>query len=175
MILVKKYPNRRLYDTDASRYLTHDELAAKIRRGADVRVVDAKTNQDLTQATLTQMVLEGPSARLLPIPLLTQLVRMGDDALAEFFGRYVGLALELYVHAKQGAQSASSWNPLAQVPLSMGQTLARMWLGNGQDGLAQPAGPTPTPQAPVAATPSELATLRKELDALKKKVGRKRR
>jgi len=175
MILVKKYPNRRLYDTDASRYLTHDELAAKIRRGSDVRVVDAKTNEDLTQATLTQMILEGPSAHLLPVPLLTQLVRMGDDALAEFFGRYVGLALELYVHAKQGAQSASSWNPLAQVPLSMGQTLARMWLGGGQDTSAQAPIATPPPPAPAAATPSELAALRKELDALKKKVGRKRR
>ena len=175
MILVKKYPNRRLYDTDASRYLTHDELAAKIRRGADVRIVDAKTSEDLTQATLTQMILEGPSARLLPIPLLTQLVRMGDDAMGEFFSRYVSLALELYVHAKQGAQTASSWNPLAQVPLSMGQTLARMWLGGGQDAQPQVALPTPPPSAPAVASPSELAALRKELDALKKKVGRKRR
>ena len=90
MLTVKKYSNRRLYDTIESRYITMEELAEKIRAGADVRVVDAKTNEDLTATTLTQIVVEGRgAARMLPVPLLTQLIRMGDDNLAEFFGRYV--------------------------------------------------------------------------------------
>ena len=70
-VLIKKYSNRRLYDTEASSYLTQDELAEKIRSGADVRVMDAKSNEDLTQATLTQIIIEGRGAgKLLPVPLL---------------------------------------------------------------------------------------------------------
>lgn len=89
-MLVKKYGNRRLYDTEASRYITLEELSARIREGDDVDVIDAKTGQDLTQVTLAQIILESRGgAKLLPVPLLKQLVRMGDDALAEFFGRYV--------------------------------------------------------------------------------------
>jgi polyhydroxyalkanoate synthesis repressor PhaR len=56
-VLIKKYGNRRLYDTGDSRYVTLDELAAKIRTGVDLRVVDAQNGEDLTQATLTQIVL----------------------------------------------------------------------------------------------------------------------
>src|SRR5688500_4830008 len=110
--VVKKYANRRLYDPEESRYITLDELAEKIRGGADVRVVDAKTGEDLTQGTLAQIILESRNAaRLLPVPLLVQLVRMGDAALAEFFGRYVSMALEIYQTARQGAQATMPWNP----------------------------------------------------------------
>jgi polyhydroxyalkanoate synthesis repressor PhaR len=99
-MLVKKYSNRRLYDTEESRYITLDELAEKIRAGADARIVDASSGADLTQTTLTQIILEGDAGHLLPVPLLLQLIRLGDDALAEFFGRYVGFALEMYLAAK---------------------------------------------------------------------------
>src|SRR5262245_7993082 len=57
--LIKKYGNRRLYDTSESRYITMDELAESVRRGTDVRVLDAQTNDDLTQSTLTQIIIEG--------------------------------------------------------------------------------------------------------------------
>src|SRR5438552_2745828 len=85
MVLIKKYGNRRLYDTEASRYITLDDLAARVRSGSEVRVVDAKSNEDLTQATLTQLIMENRGAsQLLPVSLLHQLIRLGDDALAEF-------------------------------------------------------------------------------------------
>src|SRR5262245_55497192 len=78
-VIVKKSSNRRLYDTEGSRYVTLEELAEKIRLGAEVKVVDAKTSEDLTQVTLTQIILESRgAARLLPVPLLLQLIRMGD-------------------------------------------------------------------------------------------------
>src|SRR5205814_8063367 len=90
MVLIKKYGNRRLYDTEASRYITLDELAARVRGGSEVRVVDAKSQEDLTGATLTQLIMENRGAsRLLPVSLLHQLIRLGDDSLAEFFSRYV--------------------------------------------------------------------------------------
>jgi polyhydroxyalkanoate synthesis repressor PhaR len=131
-VLIKKYGNRRLYDTGESRYLTLDELAAKIRSGLDVRIIDAKTNEDLTQATLAQIILEsGSAARVLPVGLLTQLIRLGDDALGEFFGRYVSGALDLYLQGKRGAQQLAVYNPVAQLPIAATDALARMFMGAG--------------------------------------------
>lgn len=141
-VLIKKYGNRRLYDTSDSRYVTLDELAAKIRTGAELRVVDAQTGEDLTQATLTQLVLEtGHAARFLPVQLLTQMIRLSDDALAEFFSRYVTGALDLYLQAKRGVQSIASYNPLAQLPIAATDALARMWMGSPFAGYQQPFPP----------------------------------
>jgi polyhydroxyalkanoate synthesis repressor PhaR len=190
-VLIKKYGNRRLYDTGESRYVTLDELAAKIRGGAELRVVDAQTGEDLTQATLTQLVLEtGHAARFLPVQLLTQMIRLSDDALAEFFSRYVTGALDLYLQAKRGVQTLAAYNPLTQLPLAAGDALARMWMngpfGNAPypanyGGYAAPAAyPTPAPSAPPPrndgdATKAEpegsrtddVAAMRRELAELK--------
>lgn len=195
--IVKKYGNRRLYDTGDSRYVTLDELAAKIRGGTDVRIIDAQTNEDLTQATLAQMILEsGSAARLLPVPLLTQLVRLDDDSLAEFFGRYVSSALELYLQAKRGVQAVAQVNPLAQLPFSAGDALTRLWMASpfGQMSPVGPMGPmggfraaSPPPPPYTTSRPptepppedregdpadrrrdEELAQLRRELDELKR-------
>lgn len=185
-MIIKKYSNRRLYDTEASQYITLEELADRIRRGAEVRVIDAKTNEDLTQATLAQIILESRgAARLLPVPLLTQLIRMGDDALAEFFGRYLGTALELYFQAKQGAQAIAPYNPLANVPFAATNALARLILGAAsalpfggygeQQQAAPPPAPAPSPPPPPAATSSDVEALRKELEDLKRSLKRGRK
>jgi polyhydroxyalkanoate synthesis repressor PhaR len=124
-VTIKKYGNRRLYDTGESRYITLDELTDRIKEGADVRIVDAKTGDDLTQATLVQIVLETRAARLLPVPLLSKLIRMQDDALGEFFSRYVSTALDLYFAAKQGANAVSPYVPFATLPFNATNALAR--------------------------------------------------
>ncbi len=181
-MIVKKYSNRRLYDTEGSRYMTLEELADKIRQGADVRVLDAKTGEDLTQATLTQIILESRgAARLLPVPLLLQLIRMGDDALAEFFGRFLGTALELYFQARQGAAAVSPWNPFATVPFTATNALARLLLGGanlfgGDPAPPHPPAPHETPPAPAPApNDGDVAALRRELDELKRSLKRRRK
>lgn len=147
-ILIKKYGNRRLYDTARSRYVTLEELAETIRDGADVRVVDAKTHADLTQATLTQIIIESRNAAaMLPVPLLTQLIRLGDDALAEFLGRYLAGALDMYLQARRGLQA---YNPFA------------MWMPSY-------AAPHNEPER------GDVADLRRELDELRREVQGKRR
>ncbi|MBL0215983.1 MAG: hypothetical protein IPQ07_19145 [Myxococcales bacterium] len=152
-VLVKKYGNRRLYDTGDSKYVTLDELAAKIRAGHDIRVVDANTNEDLTQATLTQLVLEtGHASRFLPVQLLLQMIRLSDDSLAEFFSRYVTGALDLYLQAKRGVQTLSAYNPLTQIPAAATDALARMWMSNpfgGAGGFPQPYGGYPQQPQPT--------------------------
>lgn len=172
--VVKKYGNRRLYDTDESRYVTLEELAEKVRAGRDVRVVDAKTGADLTQATLAQVILESRgAARMLPVPLLMQLIRMGDDALAEFMGRWVSAALELYFQARQGAQAISPYVPMATAPFAATNALARLLLGAGSMlGVGQferqPAPiETPPPPATTSASMSDVDELRAELGELK--------
>jgi polyhydroxyalkanoate synthesis repressor PhaR len=171
-LVVKKYANRRLYDTEESRYITTAELSARVRAGRDVRVLDAKTDEDLTQPTLVQLLVEGNRAHLLPVPLLLQLVRLGDDALAEFYGRYMTWALEVYFSVKQRA--ASSINPFAQMPFDVGGALARMFMSGGQSAernvpaWTPPPSPTPPPEAP--SNPSELADLRRELEQIKRSL-----
>jgi polyhydroxyalkanoate synthesis repressor PhaR len=193
-VLVKKYGNRRLYDTRASRYITQDELEAIIRGGDDVRVIDAKTSEDLTQTTLAQIILEGRRAgRLLPVPLLLQLIRMGDEALAEFMGRYLSATLEMYLEAKRSAQSLSPYLPGATMPFSAANAIARMWLGAGQMIAPEPQYVPPRPakgedppdrvmsdrvseralpdRAASDKTGIEVAALRRELDELKAALG----
>lgn len=178
-MLVKKYSNRRLYDTESSRYITLDELAQKIQAGSDARVVDAKTGDDLTQSTLTQIILESRrGAQLLPIPLLVSLIRMKDDALSDFFGRYVTWALELYNQAKQGVQTASTMSPLASLALQT-NPLARLLFGGGSLGFdpgappphaaQQPPPPAPPPPSPPPPPPSnaDVQALRREIDELR--------
>jgi len=165
-MLVKKYSNRRLYDTEDSRYITLDELADKIRSGVDVRIVDAQSGADLTQATLVQIILEGETARLLPVPLLLQLIRLGDDALAEFFGRYVGFALDMYLAAKYGLQQAMPFFPFGG-----------MGMGSGSPWMRPFGGSPPSPPAPAPAEPprDDVAQLRRELDELKRDLKKSRK
>jgi len=163
-MLVKKYGNRRLYDTEQSRYLRLDELAERIRSGADVRVVDAKTDADLTAPTLAQIIFEDRNAaRLLPVPVLLQLIRLGDDALGEFLGRYVSWALELYLQARQGA--TGMYNPF--LPFLSGALPARPF--------SSPPPAPPTPEAPSRGAPEDLEQLRREVDALKRRLRKPRK
>lgn len=165
-VLIKKYANRRLYDTSQSRYITLDDLASKIQSGTDVRVVDVESQEDLTQSTLAQIIVESRgAARLLPVHLMTQLIRMGDDALAEFFGRYISWSLELYLGARASAQAMTPLNPFATLPFSATSAMARFFSNERSDPpVPEPAGEAPPP--PDAA-PQQIAELRKEIEALK--------
>jgi polyhydroxyalkanoate synthesis repressor PhaR len=175
-MVIKKYGNRRLYDTAQSRYITLEELAEIVRGGAEVQVLDAKSGRDLTQATLAQIILESRgAAKLLPVPLLAQLIRMGDEALAEFFGRYLATALQMYQQARQGAQALAPYNPLAGLPFGAAEALARLF-GGGWGGAPAPVAPPAAPPAsPPAPASEDVAALRRELESLKRSLGRKRR
>lgn len=84
-MVVKKYPNRRMYDTSAGRYVNLDDVAAMIREGTDVQVVDARTGQDLTRVVLTQIIVEDVKGQpaSLPLDLLRQLVIATDRAFSD--------------------------------------------------------------------------------------------
>jgi polyhydroxyalkanoate synthesis repressor PhaR len=179
MVLVKKYGNRRLYDTEESRYVTLEELAAKVRAGTDVQVLDARTGADLTQATLTQVILESRGAsRLLPVPLLQQLIRLRNEALAEFFGRYVSAALEIYLYARQGAQQVTPLNPFAMLPFATTNALARLLTvpmlsrepRAGPAAEPPPDASPPPPEPPEPPSEDDVAVLRRELEEVKREL-----
>jgi len=181
MLLVKKYSNRRLYDTDQSRYITLDELGDKVREGQDVQVLDARTGEDLTGLTLTQIIVDGRgAARFLPVALLTQLVRLQDELLAEFLGKFMLYALELYLSSKRGVQAIAPYVPFGTLPLAAGDALARM-LAAGSVWGGQPAAPPPVPTGPAADRAphggghDDIAELRRELEELKRAVAKQRR
>lgn len=103
-VIIKKYGNRRLYDTSGSRYVNLDDIAALIRAGKEVRVEDAKTGQDLTRVTLTQIITEDARQKPtgLPLELLRQLIVASDQAGQEFIMWYLKSAFDTY----QAVQSA---------------------------------------------------------------------
>jgi polyhydroxyalkanoate synthesis repressor PhaR len=178
-MLIKKYGNRRLYDTESSRYITLEELTQKVRAGAEVRVVDAKSGQDLTQPTLTQIIFEGRGAdTLLPTPLLHQLIRLGDDVLADFLGRYVQGALELYLTAKKTTQTLMPFNPFTVLTAPFSQSFG--WpQGTNPPPVPPPpraSGSTPAEDAPEPSSPAaEVVQLRRELDEIKRSLAKRRK
>lgn len=174
---VKKYGNRRLYDTEESCYITLEDLAQQIQAGEDVEVVDARTGQDLTQATLAQIILESRgAARLLPVPLLKQLIRMGDDALGEFFGRYMTLALEVYLSARENAQAMGPFSPFAAFSLFAQSPLGRLFTAGLP--FAPPPAAAPSADEPSSddagadPTQDQIASLRRDIEKLKRAVRR---
>ncbi len=97
-IVVKKYANRRLYDTSNSRYINLEDIAALVRNGKDVQVVDASTGDDLTRVTLTQIIVEDAKGQPsgLPLELLRQLIVASDHVGREFLMWYLKSAFDAY-------------------------------------------------------------------------------
>jgi polyhydroxyalkanoate synthesis repressor PhaR len=105
--LIKKYGNRRLYDTKRSGYITLEEMGEIIAAGEDVKVVDAKTGEDLTKRVVTKIIFleeEKRSLDLLPLSFLRKLIEHRDDSIREFYQRYLALSLEVYRSSRQKAQ-----------------------------------------------------------------------
>ncbi len=97
-IIIKKYPNRRLYDTSASRYINLEDIAGFVRDGKDVQVVDAQTGEDLTRVTLTQVIMDDAKQQPtgLPLELLRQLIVSSDRMGREFIMWYLKSAFDAY-------------------------------------------------------------------------------
>jgi len=97
-IVVKKYANRRLYNTDTSTYVTLDDLAAMVKSGRDFVVFDAKTGDELTHSVLTQIIVEQENRMggqtLLPIPFLRQLIRFYGDSIERLVPSYLQISLD---------------------------------------------------------------------------------
>ena len=105
-MLIKKYPNRRLYNSSAGAYVNLNDLAALIRQGQEIQVVDAKTGEDITRVVLTQIIVEdakdAPTG--LPLELLRQLIMASDRAGKEFIMWYLKSAFDTYEKVQGAVQ-----------------------------------------------------------------------
>ena len=101
-VLLKKYANRRLYDTEKSIYVTLSQVSDMIKEGRQVKVIDAKTEEDVTAFILTQIIVEEAKNKnsLLPVPLLHLIIEYGETVLSEFFERYLELTIKNYLSYK---------------------------------------------------------------------------
>src|ERR1039457_5812533 len=97
---IKKYPNRRYYDTTHSRHLTLDEIRSLIQQGYDISASDGKTGDDITAQLLTQIILELETAKLdsFPVPLLVRLIRMNNQGIKDFIEKYFNQALKSFLN-----------------------------------------------------------------------------
>ena len=162
VVVIKKYGNRRLYDTFGSRYVNLEDIAALVRAGKEVKVVDAKTGEDLTRVTMTQIITEDAKEKPtgLPLELLRQLIVASDQARQEFIMWYLKSAFDTYETVQDAVQ-----NRLSQMQSAISSPVEAMkqFLGG------------PRPAQPPAKGDSELEALRKrvaELEAGRKKPAR---
>ncbi len=151
-IVIKKYANRRLYDTSGSRYINLEDIAALVRNGKDLQVVDAKTGEDLTRVTLTQIIVEDAKGQPtgLPLELLRQLILASDRVGQEFIMWYLKSAFDAYQNVQSSVRSRiSEVQSAALSPLHLVKNLMK---GPPQDGAGESA--------------EELQVLRKRISEL---------
>ena len=103
-VVIKKYANRRLYNTASSSYVTLDHLAEMVREGTDFVVYDAKTSEDLTRSVLTQIIFEeenNGTHNLLPLQFLRQLIRFYGDSMQALLPSYLEMSLDGFARQRE--------------------------------------------------------------------------
>jgi len=139
-IMIKKYANRRLYDTSSSSYINLEDIAAMVRNGKDVQVMDARTGEDLTRVTLTQIIVEDTKGQPtgLPLELLRQLIVSTDRVGQEFIMWYLKSAFDAYQKVQSSVQSRlSDVQSAALSPLQMVKNLVTK---DAEESPAEPVG-----------------------------------
>ena len=181
-IVIKKYENRRLYDSTNSRYVNLDDVAQMVREGADVQVVDAKTNEDLTRTVLTQIIVEETKDRELglPLELLRQLVLASDAARHQFLEWYLKNAMEAYQKVSESLQAR--FQEVQQAASNPVETIMNLWRTNPFLGAAAPGsvpifpwGTPPAPAPPKAGETKEIEELRRRLEELENQLSAARK
>jgi polyhydroxyalkanoate synthesis repressor PhaR len=165
-VTIKKYANRRLYDTESSSYVTLDRLAQMIREGRDFEVVDAKTGDDITHQVLTQIIVEEEArggATLLPVNFLRQIIGLYGNSMQGLVPQYLESAMAGFQKnqtAFHEAFGANIFTDLAKRNMAMFEQFTARSADPRQD----------APASPEPGNGGEVDALRAELEALKAKV-----
>ena len=176
-VVVKKYANRRLYNTESSSYITLDTLADMVRIGRDFVVYDAKTGEDITRSVLTQIIVdeEGKGAALLPIGFLRQLIGFYGDSMQTLVPKYLEQALGNFARQQEQMRQAMQQTMGSFFPPGMEevgrQNMAMMERAMSlfttpfmpAEAQRRAAEPTPPLDQEIAALRAEVAALRTQL------------
>ena len=183
-VIIKKYANRRLYNTGTSTYVTLEDLATMVKSGEDFVVYDAKTSEDITRSVLTQIIFEQENKEgqnLLPITFLRQLIRFYGDSMQMLVPRYLEVSIDTLAREQgkfrdQMAQAfgVSGFGPLedmARRNMEMFERAFAMFAPfprrEAQPGTPGPeAGKTPPPEG------GEIDDLKKQMDEMQRRLDR---
>jgi polyhydroxyalkanoate synthesis repressor PhaR len=165
-VTIKKYANRRLYDTESSTYITLDRLAQMVREGREFEVVDAKSGEDITRQVLTQIIVDEESrgSTMLPINFLKQLIGLYGNSMQNFVPQYLEAAMDAFSRNQSTVKDAFSGNvfaDLAKRNMAMFEDASRAFNPLKKDAAAKQENSN-----------SELDQLRAELAELQAKVDR---
>jgi polyhydroxyalkanoate synthesis repressor PhaR len=177
-VVIKKYANRRLYNTQTSSYVTLDHLAAMVKEGTEFEVQDARTGDDITRSVLTQIIFEeeAKGQSLLPIKFLRQLIRFYGDSLQSFVPGYLDMSMDGFTK-NQGemrdriAQALGGGNQmvenLTRQNLQLFENAMAMFTpfaGAGTAGATRAKGETAAPAG------SEVDSLKQEMEAMRRQL-----
>jgi len=163
-VIIKKYANRRLYDTESSTYITLDRLAQMVREDREFEVVDAKSGEDITRQVLTQIIVdeEARGATMLPINFLKQLIGLYGNSMQNFVPSYLEAAMDAFQRNQSAVKDAFSGNvfaDLAKHNMAIFEDASRAFSGKPKSDVKPDAG-------------SDMDQLKAELAALQAKVDR---
>lgn len=168
-IIIKKYANRRLYNTDTSSYITLDDLAKMVRENVDFQVLDAKSGDDITHTILTQIIVEEESSgtHMLPVSFLRDLISMYGNSMQAMMPSYLEASMANFRKNREQLQQAFSKgmesNPIAKMAeanFKMMQNAAEAFMPGNRN-------PTSTAKAEHS---DELAQMREQMAAMQKKL-----
>lgn len=169
-VIIKKYANRRLYNTETSSYITLDHLAAMTREGRDFKVIDAKTEDDITHNVLTQIIMEEEArgSQMLPVNFLRQLISLYGDSMQAMVPGYLEASMESFRRNQEqfkstieGAFANSPFAEMAKRNMAMFEAASAAFKP-GQAGAA--------PEAPAAQAGDDVSALKAELARLQDKI-----
>ncbi len=173
-IVIKKYANRRLYNTKSSSYITLDHLSKMTREGLDFRVLDAKTGTDITHQILTQIIMEEESAggeQMLPVNFLRQLISMYGNSMQSLVPHYLEASMDNFrtnqAKLREAFEASLGNNPLAKLAqqnLAMFKAAASAFVPGLNDDKPKAAPSEPLDE--IAALRAQMAEMQKKLDNL---------
>ena len=179
-VVIKKYANRRLYNTASSSYVTLDHLSDMVKEGVDFVVYDAKTGEDITRSVLTQIIFEeenrGAGTNLLPIQFLRQLIGFYGNNMQAFLPSYLELSLEAFTKQQERMRSqfgataipgTAAYEETIRQNLALFDRAMKMFSPFAFPRAEEPAA-APTPAEPAA--DDTLAELRKQMEAMQAQI-----
>lgn len=184
VVVIKKYANRRLYNTASSSYVTLDSLSEMVREGVDFVVQDAKTGDDITRSVLTQIIFEQENRggqNLLPLQFLRRLIRFYGDSMQGYLPPYLDMSMESFTKGQEqmreqlsrtfgGKTPMAAFEEQAQRNMALFQQALTMWspFGAGASMQGFPRGPAVSETE--SAKDEQLDAMRRQLEIMQKQL-----
>jgi polyhydroxyalkanoate synthesis repressor PhaR len=189
-IIIKKYANRRLYNTQSSSYVTLDHLAQMVREGSDFEVRDARTGDDITRSVLAQIIFdeENKGQHLLPIQFLRQLIRFYGDSMQAFLPSYLEMSMESFTKNQENMRQkftdaftgrfnfkelgVKEFDELTRQNLQMFEQTMRMFSPFGAGGTQAPGASGGAAKANPPERDEEIRELKDQIAAMREQISR---